>query len=311
MNRETVIQTAIKEIGTFEDPSGSNKTKYGKWYNLDRVAWCAIFVSYVFDKAKLPLGRIQTAKGYHHCQGAHNFFKGKNRLTKNPQKGDIVMFDWQADGWADHTGIFVKWTNAEKTDFTSIEGNTSTSNNSNGGMVMERNRRIEEVKSFVNPEVYDNIPIVNPEEIITIGDRGSEVAQVQKMLDDIGYDTIADGWFGKNSAKSVKEFQKDNLMEVTGKVDEVTLGALQEEANRRKIAKSKLTSGTYLSYKNSGYWVTVLQRALNKHGANPKIIVDGQFGRNTKKQVMLFQERKKLTVDGVVGPQTFKALGII
>lgn len=100
-------------------------------------------------------------------------------------------------------------------------------------------------------------------------------------------------------------------MKITGEVDDVTFGALQEEIYRKKIAKKKLTTGTYISYNDSGYWVTELQRALNKNGANPKIKIDGQFGRNTKKQLLLFQERKNLIVDGVAGPQTFIALNMI
>ncbi len=40
------IQIAKAEIGYAESPSGSNLNKFGKWYGMDGVQWCAIFISY-------------------------------------------------------------------------------------------------------------------------------------------------------------------------------------------------------------------------------------------------------------------------
>lgn len=34
-----VIEIAEKEIGYTELPANSNKTKYGKWFGFDGVAW--------------------------------------------------------------------------------------------------------------------------------------------------------------------------------------------------------------------------------------------------------------------------------
>lgn len=310
MSRSKIIEIARKKLGTEESPANSNKTKYGKWYGLDGHAWCAMFVSWVFDQAGTPLGKIQTSKGYHHCQGAHNYFRNEGRATNNPQKGDIVLFDWNNDNWADHTGIFVQWTNNAKTKFLCLEGNTSPSDNRNGGMVMERERRRESVKSFASPVVFEGFIEEESSGNLKIGDRGSEVVEAQKLLDDLGYPTMADGWYGAKTAESVKSFQKDNLMQVTGEVDLVTLGAMQEELSRREVAKKKLITGTFLKYGDSGFWVTKIQTALNEQGANPKLVVDGQFGRATKKAVIAFQSKKKLEADGIVGPQTFEALGV-
>ncbi len=51
-----------------------------------------------------------------------------------------------------------------------------------------------------------------------------------------------------------------------------------------------------------------IQSALNNHGANLK--VDGDFGVKTGMAVKEFQRKKKLTIDGIVGPRTLKALGL-
>ena len=57
-----------------------------------------------------------------------------------------------------------------------------------------------------------------------------------------------------------------------------------------------------------GNSVKQLQTALNKHGA--KLKADGNFGPATLAAVKKFQEKSKLTVDGVVGPKTWAALGV-
>ncbi|MGH3731605.1 MAG: peptidoglycan-binding protein [Micromonosporaceae bacterium] len=56
----------------------------------------------------------------------------------------------------------------------------------------------------------------------------------------------------------------------------------------------------------SGPNVTSLQHLLNHHG--PDIPADGEFGPVTRDAVIAFQRAKDLTVDGIVGPQTWSAL---
>lgn len=61
-----------------------------------------------------------------------------------------------------------------------------------------------------------------------------------------------------------------------------------------------------LSEGATGDSVRKLQERLNAWGA--KLKVDGDFGPATLAYVKDFQEKHKLTVDGIVGPQTWKAL---
>ena len=82
--------------------------------------WCAAFVTVIGDltKASKYIGR--------EC-GVQRFiaiFKNKGiwRGLAKPAPGDIVVFDWQKNGWADHIG-FVEAINGNK--ITTIEGNTS------------------------------------------------------------------------------------------------------------------------------------------------------------------------------------------
>jgi hypothetical protein len=144
-----VVAIAQNEVGQGEVPLNSNKTKYGKWFGWQGVPWCGIFVSWCYDQVGAPLGKIGFKKGFAGCQTAVAHYRKTNRVTTNPMPGNIVFFDWNGDGRFDHTGIFVKWLDVGKT-FESVEGNTSLTNQSNGGQVMSRVRKNINVL-FVDP----------------------------------------------------------------------------------------------------------------------------------------------------------------
>jgi hypothetical protein len=69
------------------------------------------------------------------------------------------------------------------------------------------------------------------------------------------------------------------------------------------------SSGEILKKGSRGPAVQELQRKLTSLGYSTKG-VDGVFGANTDSAVRKFQQARKLTVDGVVGPATKKVLGI-
>lgn len=51
-----------------------------------------------------------------------------------------------------------------------------------------------------------------------VGDKGDDVLLIQKQLIKKGYDVKADGVFSKDMAKAVSKFQKDQKIQVSGKV---------------------------------------------------------------------------------------------
>lgn len=59
-----------------------------------------------------------------------------------------------------------------------------------------------------------------------------------------------------------------------------------------------------------GEYVTLLQETLNSLGYNCGT-VDGIFGKKTKAAVQAYQKAKALSVDGVVGRQTWTSLGLM
>lgn len=310
MSRQSIIATAAAENGVVESPPNSNRTKYGKWYGLDGVKWCAIFVSWIYDHAGNHLEAVDTVNGFQSCQSGYNFWKRNGCIVRDPRPGDIVLYDWRGDGICDHTGIFVKWVDNDKTIFQAWEGNTEQGNDSDGGRVMLRERKRSLVKAFVTPKALNETSVATHDDTLKKGDTGSEVTVLQKMLFDLDFNITVDGVFGPGTEKVVKQFQEKRILPVTGIVTPEVFGAIQEEANSPKVPTKKFTTGSYLHKGDSGNAVLMLQKALNTKGANPKIGEDGVFGSGTLKAVKAFQKNNHLTMDGVVGPATFQALGI-
>ena len=312
MSRQSIINTATAENGTKELPANSNRTKYGKWYGLDGEKWCCIFVSWVYAQAGHPMEPIDRPKGYQSCQSGFNFWQRKNRFTKNPKPGDVVLYDWSGDGHCDHTGIFAAWLDDAKTRFQAWEGNTAQGNDSDGGQVMLRERRKTTVAAFVTPFALDNNETVDTGggNILKKGDRGSAVTALQKLLHDLKFNVTVDGFFGSETEGIVKAFQQQHSLRQTGIVTPEILGAIQEEAVRPPVPIKKFTSGSFLKKGAGGMVVLEIQQALNAHHANPKVDEDGVFGNGTVTAVKAFQEKNNLQADGVVGPATFAALGI-
>jgi hypothetical protein len=62
------------------------------------------------------------------------------KVVDDPLPGDLVLFNWDG-GEYDHVGLFEQWVPGSSS-FYAIEGNTSSSNNSNGGEVMRRQRAL-------------------------------------------------------------------------------------------------------------------------------------------------------------------------
>jgi hypothetical protein len=140
---EEALARATQEIGTKESPAGSNHQKYGVWYGMTRVPWCAIFVSWCFHQSGYTRFRYSYVPTVHQDASA---CRNKLSIVRTPKPGDVVCFTF---GTRDaHIGFFSKWVTQGST-FETCEGNTGSGNDSNGGEVMRRTRYISQVSAFV------------------------------------------------------------------------------------------------------------------------------------------------------------------
>ena len=273
---EKLISVAREELGYLEKASNSNLynktanvgynnfTKY--WQDIkpswQGQPWCAIFVTWCFEKAfgKENARKLLKHYPYTYCPTMANLFQ----LNANPKAGDIVIFKY--NGEFAHTGIVIK-VNGDY--FETIEGNTNNGNTivPNGGSVCK--------KSYYNSKLP-------------------------------GTKFCTPNWSLINNAPS-STTSKNWIVE------------LQAECNRQGFSKqvvdgipgpNTLKGCPMLQVGASGKITRILQQRLTDSGFNTKGI-DGIFGQNTKKAVMNFQKSRKLSVDGIVGRNTWsKLLGL-
>ena len=127
--------------------------------------------------------------------------------------------------------------------------------------------------------------------VLKEGDSDSEesngVYKVQRLLRHHGFGLAPDHIFGPVTAERVRDFQGANGLGVDGIVGDETWPQLIVQ----------------VSQGDSGEAVHAVQsqwRFING---------DGIFGPNTDALVRNFQEMSGLDVDGIVGPQTWRAMG--
>lgn len=112
------------------------------------------------------------------------------------------------------------------------------------------------------------------------------------------------GWVkrspGQGDAWIHVETHPDHWHDTTTVADRLS-GSPQTAPSAPSAPSQPTYPGKPLRFGSSGPAVVAIQKAL-------RITADGQFGRATDQHVRNFQQAHRLTVDGVVGPVTWKAL---
>lgn len=154
---QQVMTTACQEIGytRWDDPEEGSKygrdyaTRNGAYFGASGVPFCAMFVTWCFRQwgATPPGGDFAYVP--HVIQRAAA--TGQLVSKYDAQFGDIVCFDWDGDGVADHVGfVYSNLGSYVQT----VEGNTSSGasgSQSNGGGVYSRARDWEDICAVVRP----------------------------------------------------------------------------------------------------------------------------------------------------------------
>ena len=131
-------------------------------------------------------------------------------------------------------------------------------------------------------------------EVLKLGSRGPAVVRVQRALG-----IRADGDFGPKTKRAVRAFQKRHGLLADGVVGPKTRRALFAAKAKPKPKRAQTAKQRFIH----AWWVVPVQRKLG-------VRADGDYGPVTRRAVRAFQKRKGLIVDGIVGPQTLRALGI-
>lgn len=220
-----VLNYAASQIGTRENPMGSNNTKYNVWYyGMNNAPWCAMFVSYCFYNQGLPLP-AKTSKGFAYCGHGIQWFKNKGWWHTTPKVGDVVFYDWHNGGDPnDHVGIVEK-VNANGS-IVAIEGNYKNR--------VQRVPRSGNIIIGYGRPPYDNggdddgtlappwpryIALTSPYM------EGNDILRWQKQMIHRGWDLDADSVFDEHDEKVLKQFQQQKGLENDGVIGPISWNA--------------------------------------------------------------------------------------
>jgi hypothetical protein len=137
LTAEKIIKIARKYVG-----NAGGETFWKAYGYNSRVPWCAIFQWYIFREAgasSLYYGGGKTA----YVPALWTAAKAAGQTGNTPKPGDMVCYDWNANGAPDHVGLVVS---ATSTAIHTIEGNV-------GDKVVEMDRpRDKQILGYIHPE---------------------------------------------------------------------------------------------------------------------------------------------------------------
>lgn len=179
MTAEKILKLARGEIGIKESPAGSNRVKYNTAYYGREVSgsnlhWCAVFIWWLFQQAgasALYFGGEKTA----YCPALLNYHRSQ-KVADGYKPGDIIFFNFQGGFNAQHVGVCESF---DGTYITTIDGNTGTANEANGGAVMRRTRNKRYIIGAYRPKY----------------EEAEEVTQEQ-------FDAMMENWLKRQGEKS-------------------------------------------------------------------------------------------------------------
>ena len=147
--RDAVVQIAEWQVGVMETPANSNRVKYNTWFYGKEIVgshypWCMAFIVWCFHQAGFNLKKTAG------CTELRLAYEGAGQwVTSGYKVGDIAMFDFSGKRKkTEHCGLVVE---IHPNYIVTIEGNTSPTNNANGGAVMRRERKYNVVTGACRP----------------------------------------------------------------------------------------------------------------------------------------------------------------
>lgn len=207
---KNVLYCAQQWIGysRWDDPEPG--TVFGRWYaelvgdsyfGESGVPYCAMFISYCLDWAGVTADGVPGA--YVPWILSANSDAGRLVANEDAQPGDLVMFDWQGDGVADHIGI-VEENHADEGWMQTIEGNTSPGSGGsqgNGGGVYRRARNYGSIIGVARP-YYDAEESDTPVDVPDVSESDTSVDDQDASITQLE----VDGYWGYNTTLRLQEY---------------------------------------------------------------------------------------------------------
>lgn len=182
IQRNLIVSLALEQVGYQEGRNNSNK--FSQFFGKDNQPWCADFIGWLKAYADVNGNKMPTSslvQDFVRFYDKIGLFKDKDVYT--PKPGDLIIYDFNHNDYADHIGIVVKVKNGQ---VYTVEGNTSKQGESgNGEYVAYKHRSLKYggIWGYCTPEYDDDLREVQEEDMIRYDNL--------KQLPDWAYPTIA------------------------------------------------------------------------------------------------------------------------
>lgn len=209
--RDEIVRIASEQVGYKE--YANNQTKYGEWYGL-QGEWCDIFISWLASQVGI-LDILIPKEAYVPTTAV--WYKNKGLLKdKNyvPQKGDLILFDYNYNKTPDHIGIVEK-----------VEGNVIHTIEGNKSKMVKRQQY-----AIGNSQIYGIA-------IVQYNDK-------QKTIDELAHEVIDNKWgTGEDRKKRLTEAGYD-YQAIQKRVNEIL--------KPKPVTKPKFVLGKYIVNTSKG-----------------------------------------------------------
>lgn len=289
MSARKVLAIAAGEIGYSRWNDPKRGTKYAretqpalwpndKWLLANGIAYCDIFVTWVFWKA----GCLDILPGKQSYNVNYRASHGGHVSKAQAQPGDVLVFDWDmSTKRANHAGILEEL--LASGNWQTVEGNTTTGSRgsqSNGGRVARRVRRPSQVRYVIRPNwkaAPASAAAKGTSKPVSKPVNGAACVKAPPFPLPAGY------YYGPPSGP---------VRSVSGRTRNSHLPNDVIQVNGRWRSKG----------------LAVWQARMQARGWNiGKDGADGRYGNDTARVVKQFQKNKGLAVDGKIGKRTWDA----
>lgn len=185
LTRQETVNLAVSQRGVAEAPPGSNRVLYSAWYGMVGP-WCAMFLSWVVAQAGGGWYRFASTA----ASVARAKRDGRLIPLDQVQPGDVVVRLYTTT--TGHTGMACERPNQSGADtLVTVEGNTSGTNDRDGGSVRVRRRSTSWWHYAMVPMDFATEPTPQPPAPPDPDSVQARTAELQRLLG-----VLADGDFG-------------------------------------------------------------------------------------------------------------------